>query len=329
MLYAATYSLRVKLIPLGNNLSKLVLNESFIHQFTKKNIHLIEKAMKEIKEFREWLTILGYSKQKVYQYPRSVQQLMNWTGKALRDINKDDVTNYFQYEESRTKDGKPLSKRYLNSELGGLRTFDRFLTKTKGVGFPITHIMGFKTNQRPPNFLTIDEIKELYAVTDNTRYGYRDRAMLSLCYGGGLRRSEAIQLHVKDVDLSRGYVHVRMGKNYKERIVPLPPKAIRDIKDYLKHGRPLMKKGKQYQRELFLGFRGTSITSQVFEKRIRTLAIQTGNKTIVEKKVTMHLLRHSIATHLLQNGVVLEQVSKFLGHSSLESTQIYTHIIPP
>jgi integrase/recombinase XerD len=175
--------------------------------------------------------------------------------------------------------------------------------------------------------LTESEISEIYSITKNDKYGYRDRAMLAVIYGGGLRRGEAINLHVGDIDLRRGYVHVREGKNYKERIVPLPPKAISDIKDYLKHGRPLLKKGKKYQREFFLGYRGSAIKAKVFEMRIKVLARLTGNERIVAKNITLHLLRHSIATHLLYRKVPLEQVSKFLGHSSLASTQVYTHIL--
>jgi integrase/recombinase XerD len=284
--------------------------------------------MKELEEFRQWLTTLNYNKQKIYLYPRSVEQFLKWSGKELRQITKADAMNYFEHLKTRTFKGKPLSKSYINSELVGLKAFARFLHQNNKRLFPVSHLISCKVEQRPPNYLTEDEVQAIYNVTTNSKYGYRDRAMLALCYGGGLRRSEAINLHVKDIDIRRGYVHVRDGKNYKERIVPLPPKAITHIKEYLKHGRPLLQKGIHYQRELFLGYRGTSIKSQVFEKRIRVLAELTENRTLIDKKVTMHLLRHSIATHLLQRGVALEQLSKFLGHSSLDSTQIYTHIIP-
>ncbi|MCH2229813.1 MAG: tyrosine-type recombinase/integrase [Crocinitomicaceae bacterium] len=285
--------------------------------------------MKELEGFKQWLVALNYSQKKIYQYVWSTRRMLKWTKRTPRTVTQNNIFAYFDNEKQRLVNGKPLTPNYINSELSALRTFARYMKQNHGVHFPIGHLTCVKSKQRTPNYLTEKEVSELFDVTNNSKYGYRDRAMLAICYGGGLRRSEAVKLHVKDIDIRRGYIHVREGKNYKDRIVPLPPKAIKHITEYLKHGRPLLKKGIHYQRELFLGYRGKSLTAQVFEKRIRVLAEMTNNPELIAKKVTMHLLRHSIATHLLNRGVAIENVSMFLGHSSLDSTQVYTHIIPP
>ena len=284
--------------------------------------------MKELEEFRQWLTVLGYCHQKVKQYPRSIERVLEWSNKSLRSITKDDLSSYIKHEQSRIVRGKKLSPLYINSELTGIRTFAKFMHKSSGYTLPVDHLLNMKVPVSEARYLTMEEVQQLYAVTNNTKYGYRDLAMLAVVYGGGLRRAETINLHVKDIDIKRGYVHVRNGKNYKERIVPLPKRAIDDLKAYIKHSRPLLQKGIHYQRELFLGYRGSAVTIQVFEKKIKALALLTENEELIAKRVTLHWLRHSIATHLLESGVELDQVSKFLGHSSLSSTQIYTHINP-
>lgn len=285
--------------------------------------------MNELEEYYRWLSILGYSEQRVKQYPRAVEIMLEWTGKEVKGLTKRHLTDYVFYLKTRTKHGELLKPSYVNTQITAIRTFARFLKQSTGYHLPTGHLLYCKVKQNPPNVLSEKEIQELYSITTNSKYGYRDRAMLAVCYGAGLRRREAIHLRVGDIDVKRGYVHVREGKNYKERIVPLPPKAIQDIKDYLKHGRPLLKKGKHYQRELFLGYRGKAITDQVFEKRMHQLAALTKNETLIAKRPTLHTLRHSIATHLLYRGVALKQVSQFLGHASLGSTQVYTHIKPP
>lgn len=280
--------------------------------------------MKEIEAFRHWLFTLGYSRKKTIAYPNTLQRMLRHVNKPIGKITKADMTAYWDFRKNCA-----AKATYLNSDLTAIRTFSRFLVHTTGKGLPIGHLLFVKLPQQERTYLSEEEIQLIYQVTTNSKYGYRDRAMLAVCYGGGLRRNEAISLQVKDVDLQRGYVHVRCGKNNKERIVPLPPKAVNDLRDYLKHSRPLMKKGQHYQRELFLGYRGSAIGAQTFEKRIKELARQTENQILIAKYITLHMLRHSIATHLLHRGVPLEHVSRFLGHSSLESTQVYTHIQAP
>lgn len=279
--------------------------------------------MKDIQDFKVWLTILGYSSSCLKKYPREAQKMLEGTGLDYRHIKREELDSYVQQLKNHQP---PFRPSYINSHISAIRIFGKFLQNTKNYHLPTSHLMYCKMEQKQPEFLTVEEIKMLYAVTDDSKYGLRDKAMLSVCYGAGLRRNEAISLHVKDIDTKHGNIHVRAGKNYKERLVPIPKRAVEDIKIYLKESRPMFQKDKYYQRELFLGYRGTAITSQVYEKRIKVLARMTGDINLIQKNITLHLLRHSIATHLMQAGVPLEQVSKFLGHGSLSSTQVYTHI---
>jgi integrase/recombinase XerD len=148
----------------------------------------------------------------------------------------------------------------------------------------------------------------------------RDRAMLELMYATGLRVGELVGLNVNDVDLDTGTARA-FGKGSKERLVPVHPGAVEAVGAYLAHGRPgLVRDGAG--RALFLGARGTRLTRQGFWTILRRRAAQAG----IGKKLTPHTLRHSFATHLLHGGAPLRHVQELLGHASITTTQIYTHL---
>jgi integrase/recombinase XerD len=183
------------------------------------------------------------------------------------------------------------------------------------------------------HWLTQEEIKELYKVT----YGYnentnlepinaRDRAMLTVFYGCGLRRNEGYHLDVSDINFDRQILHVRKGKAYKERFVPFNKTNSDYLQEYVYDARPqLIKSGKE--EALFISQRGKRMGGQTMALRLKTLQQRSDDLGLQQKDVRLHVLRHSIATHLLQNGMSLENIGRFLGHSSLESTQIYTHLL--
>lgn len=278
--------------------------------------------METLEEFKTWLTTLGYSKQRCKQYPRAVERLLLWLGiDECKTVKIVQIHSYIIYLQS-----KNHAPSYVNIQITAWRTFSRFYFQYYGFNLPTATLNYLKVNQVPTAVLSRDEIQALYGVMTRSKYGYRDRVLLGLCYGCGLRRAEAIGLLVTDIDLDDRLVHIRNTKNNHERLVPIPKLVIQDIKDYLKHGRPLLQKHQKYQRELFLGYRGKPITAQVYEKRIKVLVEQTGLTDLISKQPTLHSLRHSIATHLLEAGMPLEQVSRFLGHRTLTATQVYTHI---
>jgi integrase/recombinase XerD len=154
----------------------------------------------------------------------------------------------------------------------------------------------------------------------------RDRAMLGIYYGCGLRKSEGINLTTGDILTERKLIHVRKGKGSKERYVPVTENNLKYITEYLNIGRMLLLNGNETER-FFVSQYGEACSDQALTVRLKRLVKNTQNSTLRAKKPTLHTLRHSIATHLLQQGMEIELIQKFLGHSSLESTQIYTHIV--
>jgi len=141
--------------------------------------------------------------------------------------------------------------------------------------------------------------------------------MLDLCYGCGLRRSEALNVKVDDVNFDRKIIHVRQGKNYKDRFVPMSQKVYDGVKLFVYQYHRCFNKRKGYIYPF-----GADALAEALEMLVK----QSDCESIKEKQPTLHTLRHSIATHLLQNGMNIEHIARFLGHSSLETTQLYTHI---
>ncbi len=156
-------------------------------------------------------------------------------------------------------------------------------------------------------------------------YNYQDRAILTVFYGCGLRRNEGANLSIDDVDLDRGILHVRKGKNYKERFVPFNKQSSKYLQEWIYDWRKtLTKTGKEDS--LFISRIGNQLKGNGLNRRLKIMQLETDNIKLQEKNLSLHILRHSIATHLLEAGMDLEKISRFLGHASLESTQIYTHL---
>ena len=158
--------------------------------------------------------------------------------------------------------------------------------------------------------------------------------MLSIYYGCGLRKSEGTSLKTSDILTERKLIHVRKGKGSKERYVPVTGNNLNHITEYLQNGRNLLLNQNESDPVLsgakasfFINQYGTACSDQALSARLDRLAKNSNNRVLQAKKPSLHTLRHSIATHLLQQGMDIEMIRKFLGHSSLESTQIYTHIL--
>ena len=144
--------------------------------------------------------------------------------------------------------------------------------------------------------------------------------MISIYYGCGLRRNEGLNLDVSDILFDKNLVYVRKGKNYKERYVPMTEGVKEELQNYVEYARPTLMKAPV--QALFLTVKGNRIGSNAMAERLQMLK----EKAEINKEAGLHALRHSIATHLLQSGMELDKIKRFLGHSSLESTQIYTHL---
>ena len=287
--------------------------------------------------FKEWLDILGYAETTVYNLPNHLREFFYWLEyHGHSDINRittQDVTNYYKVlkERSNQRIDGALSKSYLNKHQQALKKFREYLVQHNAKTPLRVHL---KSESQPTeeriNILSQSEIKELFAACNysNKRkcIRIRDKALLTIFYSCGLRRNEAVYLDIKDVLFDKERIYVRKGKNYKERFVPINKYNLRILEAYIYDGRPDFNI-KDNTEALLLNQHGTRLQGMSFANRLQAIVAATENKIIIEKHITPHTLRHSIATHLLQKEVPLESIKHFLGHSSLESTQIYTHLL--
>ena len=166
-------------------------------------------------------------------------------------------------------------------------------------------------------------MQQLYEAIPETLLGIRDKAMLAIYYGCGLRLNEGASLEINDINQSSKVLHVRKGKHYKERFVPIAEKNFEEIKLYLDYARPQLMQNIKHENLFVDANKGKAMNKQSLYVRIKALV----RKSEIKKKVGTHTLRHSIATHLLQSGMKLERIQQFLGHADLDSTQIYTHLV--
>lgn len=293
-----------------------------------KNLPLNNYAYKELElDFKEWLALLGYAENTVYNMPLYVHEFFHWLEqseiKQVQGITTEHIHDFlFQLKERpHQMHGGKISTAHINKYHQGLVLLSQFTRQTNRGSFTV-ETERLEQTRAVPVVLTTDEIKALYNATESTVLGLRDRVMLDIFYGCGLRRNEGVQLDVSDIDFKDRMVYVRKGKNYKERYVPINEPAIEHLRDYLTHSRPLLLK-KDKTPALFISDKGFRAQGQSLLIRLRKLAKLIKLK---HKAIGLHTLRHSVATHLLQSGMKLKHIAKFLGHRSMESTQIYTHV---
>lgn len=243
------------------------------------------------------------------------------------------VKGYYQELQQRAnqrRDGG-LSNAYLNKHQQALKKFKEYLQKHGHKGIAIHLKSENNPTQEKTNILTQAEIKELFLATEyshhHQHFCLRDKAILTILYSCGLRRNEAVHLELKDVLFDKQRIHVRKGKNYKERFVPINSYNLRILEDYIYESRPYYVKDTEDTDALFISAFGKRLQGLSLANRLKVIANATQSKDIIKKQITPHTLRHCIATHLLQQNVPLESIKSFLGHSSLESTQIYTHLL--
>jgi integrase/recombinase XerD len=277
--------------------------------------------------FAEWLAVLGYADTSVLTLPRHVQEFLSdqeRQGKyGLQELTAGDATRFIDGLQARTgeRTGQAFSAGHINKYIQALGLFSRYLRESgkSSVGFALEWLEQARAS---PVWLTRAEIRRLYDATRVDVLGLRDRAMLSVFYGCGLRLQEGASLELSDILPDRKMLYVRRGKGYKERYVPVAEKPYEDIQVYVEHARPQLLQCPAAA--LFIDAnKGRPITKQSLYVRIKGLVRRAG----IQKEVGTHTLRHSIATHLLQSGMPLERIKDFLGHSSLDSTQLYTHLI--
>ncbi|MEI3606651.1 tyrosine recombinase XerC [Pseudogracilibacillus sp. SE30717A] len=238
---------------------------------------------------------------------------------ALNEVNPQTVRLFLTELYNRK-----LSRRSISRTLSCLRSFYKFLETEQLINQnPFIHVPLPKQNKRIPNFFYSEELSELFEVNDlDTPLGLRDQALLEVIYATGIRVSECKGLQLHNIDFSIGVLNV-LGKGRKERYIPFGQYAQEALQSYIKDGRPkLLNKTKETTEYVFLNARGNPITTRGIHYILNNMI----KKTSLTVEMHPHKLRHTFATHLLNEGADLRSVQELLGHENLSSTQIYTHV---
>jgi integrase/recombinase XerD len=284
--------------------------------------------------FTEWLQLLNYSPLSIPGLTTALKGFLQYqeaTGKLLLEqLTTTDANHFIEYLLTKTgeRTKKRLSNNHINKYIQALKLFSRYIRET-GRSIIAFTLQRLEEEKNKPAWLTKEEIQKLYDACsppsgelEGAVLGIRDKAMLAIFYGCGLRLNEGASLELHDINQNTKLLHVRKGKHYKERFVPIAEKNFEEIKLYIDYARPQLLQENKSDALFIDTNRGKAIGKQSLYVRIKKLVRKAG----IKKKVSTHTLRHSIATHLLQSGMKLERIQQFLGHSTLDSTQIYTHL---
>ena len=233
----------------------------------------------------------------------------------VKDITSDHIKEFLKIR------GDSESTSTVAHNLTVIKNFHKYLIKENIVKEDVSlFISRPKLQKRLPRALTVEEVDLLLDITLNTPFDYRNKAMLELMYGAGLRVSELVSLTLNQIDLENGLIRI-MGKGRKEREIPIGEYGVYYLKLYLEH-RGMLIKNHRTEDALFLNNHGKQITRQGFFKILKQLLLDKG----LNPDVSPHTLRHSFATHLLSHGADLRSIQEMLGHSDISTTKIYTHV---
>ena len=272
---------------------------------------------KQIKLFLEFLqnekklsdnTLQSY-KRDIIQYQNYIEEnQINYT-----KVSKEDIKTYLNYLKKVGKKSSTISR-----NLASIRSFYQFLIRNRKIkNDPTEDVQSPKVEKRIPSVLTAQEVELLLEQPkDVDLKGTRDKAMLEFAYATGMRVTEIINLNIENVNIEEGYVICRTGA--KQRNIPLGSLSLSALKEYIEDARPILIKNER-EKALFVNVNGKRLTSQGFWKIVKYYKEQAH----ITKDITPHVLRHSFATHLLQNGADLKAIQTMLGHSDISSTQVY------
>lgn len=272
--------------------------------------------------FLEFLSVeRGLSNNTIESYQRDLKNYIAYLKlQKIDDLDKTTRTVVVSYLLLMQRKGKASSS--ISRACAAIKSFYHFLSLERKIkNDPTLNIETPKFEHRLPRVLTLKEIEALLSQPDISKsIGLRDRAMLELLYASGMRVSELISLNVDDVNMDMGFVKCT-GKGSKERILPVGSIALDYLKRYLTEARPELIKNND-TKKLFVNNQGKKLTRQGFWKILKKHTLKAG----INKHITPHTLRHSFATHLLENGADLRSVQEMLGHADISTTQIYTHL---
>lgn len=264
-----------------------------------------EEGFEQIKKYVQWLSSKRYSPNTIKTYSEALKSfLIFYREKNISEITNEDVFIY--NNEYILKNN--LSSSYQNQIVNALKLF---FTTVRGTKIEIDKIHRPKRSKILPNVLSKEEIKLILNAHSNIKH----KTMLSLIYSCGLRRSELLNLKPVDIDSKRGIVIIKQAKGKKDRISPLSPKILKMLREYYAIYKP----------SIWL-FEGQSSGEKYSEQSLQSVLKQALQKVGNTKPVTLHWMRHSYATHLLESGTDLRYIQELLGHSSSKTTEIYTHV---
>ena len=261
------------------------------------------------------------SENTLVSYKRDIDKYIEYLEDKKIGIVTATSTTVLDYLMRLEKSGKSAAT--VSRTLASLRSMYHFI-QNEGIisSDPTNQIHSLKIKKKLPKTLTNDEIEALLNKPEtNTQKGIRDKAMLELLYATGIRVTEMIDLKIEDVDMNIGYVNCRHGE--KMRVIPIYSLARQAVKKYIEEARPYMIKSENDTDTLFVNCNGEKMSRQGFWKIIKQYAILAN----INKDITPHTLRHSFATHLLENGADLRSIQEMLGHTDISSTQVYAQIV--
>ncbi|QNG61351.1 site-specific tyrosine recombinase XerD [Bacillus sp. PAMC26568] len=278
----------------------------------------------QIQDFMHYLVVeRGLSHNTIVSYERDLRSYHQFLAEQQQMTAFQDVTRLtiIQFLKSLKDAGK--SSKTIARHTASIRNFHQFLLREKAVDHdPTVHIESPQVERTLPKVLSLTEVEKLLDTPKLiSAYGYRDKAMLELLYATGIRVSEMINLDMNDVHLTMGFIRC-FGKGNKERIVPIGRTASEALEAYIDKGRIKLASKKNQTDAFFLNHHGNRMTRQGYWKNLKKIAFEAG----INKELTPHTLRHSFATHLLENGADLRAVQEMLGHADISTTQIYTHV---
>ncbi|OYU84370.1 MAG: hypothetical protein CFE24_07120 [Flavobacterium sp. BFFFF2] len=274
--------------------------------------------------FSQYIQQIGYSKTSQYQICSSVKEFLAFVSKAnsqeqsprINNITQQDILNFYQYLQTRPLKRRAgvLSQTMIQHYLYGLKTFFSWLEQTQHLRYnPMSNLKFKRPENTPREPLSQQQIKKLFKTATTAK----QRAILHLFYSCGLRRTEAENLNTSDIHFGENLLYVRQGKGAKRRVIPINERVKKDLEHYYNTERT-----KTNHQAFMLNRTNERMSGQSYNKALKELT----RASKIDKPTTLHHLRHSIATHLLENGLSIEFVRDFLGHSHLEATQIYAKV---
>lgn len=294
------------------------------------SLPLHNKYFEELyKEFDRFVVTKNYGKGKSKMYQACVREFLFFIETkgfvTIQQIKASEIIAYYEYIRERPNQRREggLSESMIRHHLFSMRLFFDYLLETGEIQSSPARLPKFQIGKaKERNICSVEEILQLYSACETKR----DKALLSIAYGCGLRRSEIQDLNTTDVLLHKGMLLVREGKNSKSRTVPLSNNVIKDLKEYLIYERAkyFLKNNFEDTPAFFINNLGTRMLGDKLNGRLKEIILRTNNAQLIRKEITLHCLRHSIATHLIDKGASIEFVQQLLGHAEIDTAHLYS-----